>query len=67
LATEQSASLLSYGEGPLKNKNLIIYITHNNPIKAGLVTEPWEWKHSSARNYAEVEAVIEIDDIGFLG
>ncbi|MCZ4317651.1 transposase [Aequorivita viscosa] len=40
---------------------------HNNPVKAGLVTEPWEWKNSSARNYAELDAVIEIDDIGFLG
>ncbi|MCG2420102.1 transposase [Aequorivita sp. F47161] len=40
---------------------------HNNPVKAGLVTEPWEWKYSSARNYAELDAVIEIDDIGFLG
>lgn len=40
---------------------------HNNPVKAGLVTEPWEWKYSSARNYAHLDAVIEIDDIGFLG
>lgn len=40
---------------------------HNNPVKAGLVIEPWEWKHSSARNYAELDAVIPIDNIGFLG
>lgn len=40
---------------------------HNNPVKVGLVTEPWEWKHSSARNYAELDAVIPIDEIGFLG
>ena len=40
---------------------------HNNPVKAGLVNEPWEWKYSSARNYTELDAVIEIDDIGFLG
>ena len=40
---------------------------HKNPVKAGLVTEPWEWKYSSARNYAELDAEIEIDNIGFLG
>ena len=40
---------------------------HNNPVKAGLVTEPWEWQYSSARNYAELDAVIPVDDIGFLG
>ena len=40
---------------------------HKNPVKAGLVTEPWEWQYSSARNYAELDAEIEIDNIGFLG
>lgn len=40
---------------------------HNNAVVSGLVMEPWEWKHSSARNYAELDAVIPIDDIGFLG
>ncbi|MGO1585563.1 REP-associated tyrosine transposase [Mesonia sp.] len=47
-------------------KQKVNYI-HNNPVKAGLVTKPWEWKHSSARNYAALDAVIEIDAIGFLG
>ena len=40
---------------------------HKNPVKAGLVMEPWEWKYSSARNYAELDAVIPVDEIGFLG
>ncbi|WP_310993757.1 hypothetical protein [Aequorivita marina] len=48
------------------NKEKFNYI-HNNPVNAAPVTEPWEWKHSSARNYAELDAVIEIDEIGFLG
>ncbi|HET8886700.1 MAG TPA: hypothetical protein VFM70_10160 [Salinimicrobium sp.] len=40
---------------------------HNNPVKAGFVQETWEWKYSSARSYAEMDAVIEIDEVGFLG
>lgn len=40
---------------------------HKNPVKAGFVTNPWDWKYSSSRNYAELEAAIEIDLIGFLG
>lgn len=47
-------------------KQKLDYI-HRNPVKAGLVKEPWEWKYSSAHNYAERDAVIPIDDIGFLG
>ena len=40
---------------------------HNNPVAAGYVTNPWDWKYSSARNYQELNAVMEIDFIGFLG
>lgn len=47
-------------------KQKIDYI-HNNPVQAGFVTEPTEWKYSSARNFAEDHTVLEIDDIGFLG
>ncbi len=47
-------------------KQKITYI-HNNPVKAGFVTHAWDWKYSSARNYAELDVVIAIDDIGFLG
>jgi hypothetical protein len=28
----------------------LLYI-HNNPVKAGLVTKPEDYKYSSARNY----------------
>ncbi len=34
---------------------------HENPIKAGFVTEAVDWKYSSARNYAGDQAVLEID------
>ena len=47
-------------------KQKIDYI-HNNPVKAGFVTEPTEWKYSSARNFANEDSAMEIDDIGFLG
>ena len=47
-------------------KQKLNYI-HRNPVKAGLVNNPWDWKYSSARNYAEMDAILEIDDIGFLG
>jgi len=39
---------------------------HNNPVKAGFVTEPTQWKYSSARNIAGQDPTFEIDDIGFL-
>lgn len=35
---------------------------HNNPVKAGFVTNPVAWKYSSARNYADNDqTVLEID------
>ncbi|GMN08187.1 hypothetical protein MTsPCn5_35760 [Croceitalea sp. MTPC5] len=39
---------------------------HNNPVESGFVTEPTQWKYSSAKNVAEDHTVLEIDDIGFL-
>lgn len=47
-------------------KQKIDYI-HNNPVVSGFVTEPTQWKYSSARNFAEDHTVADIDDIGFLG
>ncbi len=37
---------------------------HNNPVKEGLVTNPVDWKYSSARNYAGDQTVLEIDLMG---
>ncbi len=34
---------------------------HNNPVEAGFVTDPIDWKYSSARNYQEDQTVLEID------
>lgn len=47
-------------------KQKLDYI-HSNPVKAGFVTQPTEWKYSSARNFAEEAPAFEIDYIGFLG
>jgi putative transposase len=34
---------------------------HNNPVRAGIVENPEDYLYSSARNYANLKAVIEID------
>ncbi len=46
-------------------KQKLDYI-HNNPVEAGFVTEPTQWKYSSARNIADEYPTFEIDAIGFL-
>ena len=32
-----------------------------NPIEQGFVTNPIDWKYSSARNYTEDETILKID------
>ena len=35
---------------------------HNNPVEVGFVTDPTDWKYSSARNYANNDhTILEID------
>ena len=34
---------------------------HNNPVESGFVTDPVDWKYSSARNYQEDQTILEID------
>jgi len=46
-------------------KQKIDYI-HNNPVKSGFVTEPTQWKYSSARNFGEDHTVLIIDEVGFI-
>ncbi|AXG71766.1 hypothetical protein KORDIASMS9_04024 [Kordia sp. SMS9] len=45
-------------------KQKIQYI-HNNPVESGFVTNPIDWKYSSAKNYQEDHTILETDDIGF--
>ena len=35
--------------------------THNNPVMAGLVLEPWHWKYSSAIDYSGGKGLIDLD------
>jgi hypothetical protein len=36
---------------------------HSNPVRAGLVEKAEDWLYSSARNYAGLPGVLEIDFI----
>ncbi len=36
---------------------------HQNPVRAGLVQKDYEYLYSSATNFAELESLIEIDEI----
>ncbi len=39
---------------------------HANPIRAGIVDKPWEYRYCSYRNYCGQKGLIEIDflDLG---
>ncbi len=37
---------------------------HNNPVKAGYVSEGFHWKYSSASNYQDIESILEVELIG---
>ncbi|MBI3136778.1 MAG: transposase [Bacteroidetes bacterium] len=37
---------------------------HMNPVAAGLVSDPLDWKYSSARNYNGDQRVLEVDVMG---
>lgn len=43
----------------------ITYI-HNNPVRAGIVEKPEYYLYSSARNYADLDSVIDIIKVHFL-
>jgi REP element-mobilizing transposase RayT len=48
--------------GPEFIREKIEYI-HNNPVRAGIVEKPEDYVYSSARNYAEMDAVLEISKL----
>lgn len=55
---EGSHAELLFDESLIRQK--LEYI-HQNPVKRGYVDCPEHWRYSSARNYAGVEGLIEID------
>ncbi|MEP3839164.1 MAG: transposase [Algibacter sp.] len=34
---------------------------HNNPVESGFVTNPVDWKYSSARNYQDDQTILKVD------
>jgi REP element-mobilizing transposase RayT len=33
---------------------------HNNPVKSGFVSEPWQWKYSSAKDYCNEKGLVNV-------
>jgi len=55
--THENHAILLYSNDFIREK--IEYI-HNNPVKAGIVEKPEDYIYSSARNYADLDAPIDI-------
>jgi REP element-mobilizing transposase RayT len=43
-------------------RDTIDYI-HQNPVKRGYIDNPTHWRYSSARNYEEIEGLIDIEKV----
>ena len=39
---------------------------HNNPVTAGIVNKPEDYIYSSARNYANLDYILEVTKLDFL-
>jgi REP element-mobilizing transposase RayT len=73
-AGAKNSNLTNYQLWQQNNQPIEVYSTwvleqkvnyiHNNPVKAGFVTNPADWKYSSARNYDGDQSVLEIDLLG---
>ena len=61
--THENHAELIYSQKFIEQK--INYI-HNNPVKAGIVEKAEDYLYSSARNYADLESVIEIIKVSLL-
>jgi REP element-mobilizing transposase RayT len=60
--THENHAVLLYSEEFIKER--LLYI-HDNPVRAGIVEHPEDYLYSSARNYASLESVLEIDLLSF--
>ena len=58
--THENHAELIYSNSFMEQK--LSYI-HENPVRAGIVQHPEDYLYSSARNYAGLEAMMEIDKI----
>lgn len=43
-----------------------IQYIHNNPVRSGIVVKPEDYLYSSARNYADLDSIIDIIKVDFL-
>ena len=62
LWTHESHAIHLYSDKFIKER--LMYI-HNNPVKAGIVENPEDYLYSSARNYASMDAVLDIEILTF--
>ncbi len=46
-------------------KQKVEYI-HNNPVRAGIVENPWDYLYSSARNYADMESLLDVIKVNLI-
>jgi REP element-mobilizing transposase RayT len=55
---EGSHPQLIQGEAMMRQK---LEYTHNNPVARGYVDDPLHWRYSSARNYAGLPGLLEVE------
>ena len=56
--TQENHAEIIYSEKFIRQK--LDYI-HNNPVRAGIVLQPEDYLYSSARNYAGLESLIQVE------
>ncbi|HZK08854.1 MAG TPA: transposase [Bacteroidales bacterium] len=61
--THENHAELIYSQKFIEQK--VNYI-HNNPVKSGIVVKPEDYLYSSARNYADLESVIDVIKVDFI-
>ena len=60
--THENHAVNLYSEKFIKER--LMYI-HNNPVKAGIVEQQEDYIYSSARNYASLKNILDIDLLSF--
>ncbi len=61
--THENHSIFLYSEKFIKER--LMYI-HNNPVKSGIVEKPEAYLYSSARNYAGLDTVLDVEILSFI-
>jgi len=61
--THENHAEMIYSQKFIEQK--VNYI-HNNPVKSGIVVKPEDYLYSSARNYADLESVIDVIKVDFI-